>query len=95
MITFRPTSIRLCVKSLETGQEIYQSCLNDGGTLTFDLFYGEVKFASLCICMGPIPLYWKKVENYKPLSTSPMLLKFHMEPPRGRGRKIAKMVAVH
>ena len=30
-------------------------------------FYGEVKFASLCICMGSIYLYGKNVENYKQL----------------------------
>ena len=29
-----------------------QVCLNDDPRLTFDLFYGKVKFASLCICMG-------------------------------------------
>ena len=28
-------------------------------------FYGEVKFASLCICVGPIHLYGKNVENFK------------------------------
>ena len=28
-------------------------------------FYGEVKFASLCICMGSIHLYGKNVENFK------------------------------
>ena len=27
-------------------------------------FYGEVKFASVCICMGPIHLYGKHV-NFK------------------------------
>ena len=30
-------------------------------------FYGEVKFASLCICMGTIHLYGKNVENFKQL----------------------------
>ena len=30
-------------------------------------FYGEVKFASLCICMGTIFLYKKNVENFKQL----------------------------
>ena len=30
-------------------------------------FYSEVKFASLCICMGPIHLYGKNVENFKRL----------------------------
>ena len=30
-------------------------------------FHCEVKFASLCICMGPIHLYGKNVENYKRL----------------------------
>ena len=28
-------------------------------------FYGKVKFASLCICMGTIHLYGKTVENFK------------------------------
>ena len=28
-------------------------------------FYGEVKFASVCICMGPIHLYGKNVDNFK------------------------------
>ena len=31
------------------------------------LFYGEVKFASLCSCMGTIHLYRKNVENFKQL----------------------------
>ena len=31
------------------------------------LFYGEVKFASLCICIGTIHLYGKNVENFKQL----------------------------
>ena len=35
----------------------------------FDPFYGEVKFASLCICMGPIHLYGKNVENLKDFSS--------------------------
>ena len=30
-------------------------------------FYREVKFASLCICMGPILLYGKNIENFKQL----------------------------
>ena len=30
-------------------------------------FYCEVKFASLCICMGTIQLYGKNVENFKQL----------------------------
>ena len=30
-------------------------------------FYDKVKFASLCICMGPIHLYGKNVENFKRL----------------------------
>ena len=30
-------------------------------------FYGEVKFASLCICMGSIHVYGKNVEKYKRL----------------------------
>ena len=28
-------------------------------------FYGEVKFASVCICMGPINLHGKIVDNFK------------------------------
>ena len=30
-------------------------------------FYGKVKFASLCICMSPIHLNGKIVENFKRL----------------------------
>ena len=30
-------------------------------------FYGKVKFASLCICMSPINLYGKIVENFRRL----------------------------
>ena len=30
-------------------------------------FYGDVKFASLCIYMGAIHLYGKNVENFKRL----------------------------
>ena len=29
------------------------------------IFYSEVKFASVCICMGPIHLYGKNVDNLK------------------------------
>ena len=29
------------------------------------LFYREVKFSSICICMGPINLYGKNVGNFK------------------------------
>ena len=28
-------------------------------------FYSEVKFASICICMGPIHLYGKNVDSFK------------------------------
>ena len=45
-------------------------------------FYGEVKFVSVCICMGPVHLYGKNVDNFKWL-----LLKFHMEPLWGRETK--------
>ena len=47
--------------------KVYQVSLNDDPRLTFDLFYGKIKFVSLCICMGkllepppPHPLYKKK-----------------------------------
>ena len=33
--------------------------------IDFDFFYGEVKFVSVCICMGPIHLYGKSVDNFK------------------------------
>ena len=50
-------------------------------------FYIEVKFASLCICMGTIHLNRKNVENFKWLLLWSLL--------RLGERKIAKMVAVH
>ena len=51
----------------------------------FDLFYGEVKFASLCICMGSILLIIKN--DFFSEAVWQMLLKFHMESPWGRGKK--------
>ena len=53
-------------------------------------FYGEVKFASVCICMGPIHLYGKTVANLNDFSSEasgPVLLKFHVEPPWDRRMK--------
>ena len=38
-------------------------------------FDGKVNFASLCICMG------KMFRISNDLSSGPILLKFHMEPP--------------
>ena len=32
--------------------EYYQVRSNDDPGLTFDLFYGKVKFGPLCFCMG-------------------------------------------
>ena len=32
--------------------EYFQICSNDDPELTFDLFYGKVKFDPLCFCMG-------------------------------------------
>ena len=60
-------------------------------------FYGEVKFASLCICMGTIHLYGKNVEFQ---TTSPLKLlsqfcsNFKWSLLRLGERNIAKMVAV-
>ena len=36
-------------------------------------FYGEVKFASICICMGPIHLYRKNSDNFKWLLLKPLV----------------------
>ena len=61
-------------------------------------FYGEVKFASLCICMGTINLYGKNVENFKRLlwslwaNIAPILCGASLV---WGERKIAQMVAVH
>ena len=60
-------------------------------------FYGEVKFASVCICMGPIHLYGKMVIISNDLSSEgfgPMLLKFHVGQGNERLLK-CKMVMVH
>ena len=55
-------------------------------------FYGEVKFASLCICMGTTHVYGKCMGKMLRISNDlsseaswPMLLKFHVEPSWGRG----------
>ena len=53
-------------------------------------FYGEVKFASIYICMGPIHLCGKKVDNSIWLllwSLWLVLLKFHVKSPWDRGMK--------
>ena len=55
-------------------------------------FYGEVKFASLCICMGEM----LRISNdFSPGASGPMLLKFYLVPPWGREMKLAKIVVVH
>ena len=55
------------------------------------LFYNKVKFASICICMGPIHLYGRNVDNKFQMTSSEasgsVLLKFNLEPPWGRGMK--------
>ena len=70
--------LNLCIN--HRGQEVYQSCLNSGRTLTFDL----CKFASLCICMGKMLRISK---DFSSGASGPVLLKFHVEPPWGRGMK--------
>ena len=65
-------------------------------------FYGEVKFASLCICMGHIHLYGKILRISNDFSSEaawPMLLQFLGEPPWSRGIKdgrgpLSKMTAM-
>ena len=61
-------------------------------------FYGEVKFASLCICMGTIHLYAKNVENFKRPPLKPLgqcCSNFMWSLLRLGEQKIAKMVAVN
>ena len=54
-------------------------------------FYSEVNFASICICMGPIHLFGKKMlivsNDFSSEASGPVLLKFHVEPPWGRRTK--------
>ena len=62
------------------------------------LFYSEVKFASLSICMGPIHLYGKMLRitnSFSSEAAGPIWLKFYVEPPWAGERKTAKMVAVY
>ena len=75
--------LNLCI--IYQGREVYRNCFSNGRTLTFDLFYGEVKFAYLCTCMGKM----FRISNDVSFQVSgPMLLKFHLEPPPwGRGMK--------
>ena len=40
-------------------------------------FYGQVNFASLCICMGKM---FRISNNFSSGASGPILLKFHMEP---------------
>ena len=61
-------------------------------------FYGEVKFASICICMGPIHLYGKNVDNFKWPALKPLgqcCSNFIWRLLGAGERKIAKMVMVH
>ena len=60
----------------------------------FDIwpFYGRVKFASLCICISPIHLNRKIVENFKLLSQ--ICSNFKLSLLKLGERKIAKMVVV-
>ena len=39
------------------GTQDLQICSNNDPRLTFDLFYWQVRIASLCICMGKILKY--------------------------------------
>ena len=57
-------------------------------------FYGEVKFASLCICMGTIHLYGKNVENFKRLLLWSLWANV-AQISCGASLGWAKMVAVH
>ena len=53
-------------------------------------FYGEVKFASPFVCMGPYICMGKMLRisnNFSSEASGPMLLKFQVEPPLGRGTK--------
>ena len=61
-------------------------------------FYGKVKFSSVCICMSPIHLYGKNVDNFKwpPLKPLGQYCSNFMWSLLGAGEwKIAKMVMVH
>ena len=61
-------------------------------------FYGEVKFASLCICMGTIHLYGKMLRisnDFSSEASGPMCSNFMWSLLRLWEQKIAKMVAVH
>ena len=62
------------------------------------LFLGEVKFASICICMGPIHLYGKNVDSFKWPPLKPLVqccLNFMWSLLGAGQRKIGKMVMVH
>ena len=61
-------------------------------------FYGKVKFTSVCICMGPIHLYRKIIDNFKWPPLKPLgqcCSNFMWSLPGAGERKIAKMVMVH
>ena len=54
-------------------------------------FYGEVKFASVCICMGPIHCMEKMLiisNDFSSEASGSVLLRFHVEPPWGRRMKV-------
>ena len=62
-------------------------------------FFTARSFASVCICMGPIHLYGKKIliisNGFSSEASEPVLLKFHAEPPWAGEWKIAKMGTMH
>ena len=64
--------------------------MNDGRTLTFDLFTD----GQICLRIhlyGPHTFVWKKMliisNDFSSEASGPVLLKFHVEPPWGRRTK--------
>ena len=57
--------LNLCTN--RRGREIYQSCKNDGRTLTFDLFKARSSLLLYAFVWAPYICMGKNVENYKRL----------------------------
>ena len=88
--------LNLCIYHLEWA--VYQSCLNNCHTLTFNLFMARSSLLLYAFVWAPYICMEKMLiisNGFSSEASGPVLLKFHAEPPWAGEWKIAKMGMVH
>ena len=75
--------LNLCI--YHWGWEIYQSCENDGPTLTFDLFTARSSLLPYSFVWAPYICMGNMLRISNNFSSEASGLKFQVEPPWGRG----------